>query len=422
METSIILHGNIYFAVEKGILSPNQLFHHVLSHPTLYLTEQLIPTLILLLRKIVTSQLYHEGKHLLSYFNDDFILRYYFLKGGADVPTHKSNPRLTLKGQLVQTIPTIQELILAENLNDEDTLKYLMDTKLISSELISLIYQTQCSVMMNALTHYKLITVQQSHEYLIQHDYPNLLPIFYDKELYPLMLKRLSYVKEHLPQSYYQKLVQAYYDKWLDDPIFCQNIEEDDLQETIEVFKSQLQIQQLTIPEFYYRFFLYPIPYRCYLLGFNPCLDVPSHSTLLQEYKQLISMDVNDFIETKLKKETPTLDIVNPQDTMLEDPESYLPFDRLDFEDGDKVYRFTRAEFNTIIQTENNLWTNKKLPSHILYSLCNRVTIADYYKLPPACPYEELMEKALTGSLIPKDMMESITQIQSSTSIQDMTG
>jgi hypothetical protein len=415
---SLLSFGNIHFAVEKQVVSVQQLLNHVVTSKSNYLFIQLIPSLIIILRKVVTNNLYVDGQHLLSIFNEDGLLRYYFLKGGSDLPTHSNNPRVTLKGLIIEPKPTLLELMLSENINDEDTLKYFFDQKIITNDVIQLVYQTNCSTLMNAFQHYKLIPLSDIHKLLVQNDYPHLLPIFYDKEIYGLVLKRLQQVKHSLPQIYFEKLIQVYFEKWIDDPVFCQQIDDEHLKETLELFSEPLQINSFVnqIPELYYRFFLYPLPYKCYLLGYNLCLNVPSPDEILDKCKEFISKDTNVFIEEQLMIHSPKGTIVNPQDTMLEDPESYLPFDRMDYVEQGKVYRFTRTEFNTIVQTENNLWTNKKLPSYIIYSLCNKVTISDYYKLPPAAPYEELIEKALSGELIPKDMMESITQIQSSTS------
>ena len=71
----------------------------------------------------------------------------------------------------------------------------------------------------------------------------------------------------------------------------------------------------------------------------------------------------------------------NQEDVLSETITSYAPFDRLIYLDGKNVYRFSRTEFENLIETKKNPWTNEKIAPSFLDMVSLRIKIGQRLKL-----------------------------------------
>lgn len=407
----IIEKGNPYFAYSQSLINLKELINYLVTVKDKYHYLEVFPSITLILKNFGNDDLYINGHHLLGHYNDDPLLKYYFLKGGADIPIHKNKTNsTTLKEQLINKTPSIEDLILADSLQEQDLIQYIYENTSLDSELIKTVFlcNNSCCLQLNASQDQNIIQMIIQTDNLSQ-----LQNVVLSAEIINLIVDRL----ESLPSNKYKTcLVSQYFKIIFDDPKNIQLFDDDKVEQILSIFASHLGIQHLLddikqIPYSYCRFFFYPQSYQMYILGVNLLEVLPNEKQMIEIYKKFINLGVDDYIKYILDKSS-LLEFegtnINPHDTMMENPENYLPFDRIDYVDNQKIYRFTRTEFSMMVKTGINMWTNKKLPYHILYSMATRLAVAETLKLPPSAPLEELFERALVGELVSLDICVSI--------------
>ena len=151
-----------------------------------------------------------------------------------------------------------------------------------------------------------------------------------------------------------------------------------------------------------------------YILGF-PIQDmIPNddqiHSAIqyltnhgTEAYSDLISKYVSSNYLPDLPFHTSKPSYSNDHDFMLEDLDSYVPFDIVSFQSGTHVYRFTRPEFPALIKSKKNHWTNEWLPPTVLSTIKARYEAAKELGLPPPRPLTEMLSRTESGSLFDPD-------------------
>ncbi len=91
----------------------------------------------------------------------------------------------------------------------------------------------------------------------------------------------------------------------------------------------------------------------------------------------------------------------NDQDVWVEDIDGYTPFDIIAYQNGEFVYRFTRGEFEGLLKTKKNPWTNERLPSAIVKQLEIRLEMAESF--PPCRPLLEQLNRVSEDTLYETD-------------------
>jgi hypothetical protein len=82
--------------------------------------------------------------------------------------------------------------------------------------------------------------------------------------------------------------------------------------------------------------------------------------------------------------------VVNTENSFFEKIDEYLPFDVYSMTDGTFVWRFTRDEFASLIETKKNYYDGTPLSPNVLLSLQLRLKIASMLELPSCRPFVEL--------------------------------
>ena len=91
---------------------------------------------------------------------------------------------------------------------------------------------------------------------------------------------------------------------------------------------------------------------------------------------------------------------INERDINFTEIDDYLPFDIVAYQSGTHVYRFTRIEFEHLIKSKKNHYTNEALPSSILSTIEARFKAAEALGLPKAMTAAEILESINNGTII----------------------
>jgi hypothetical protein len=162
-----------------------------------------------------------------------------------------------------------------------------------------------------------------------------------------------------------------------------------------------------------------------YVLGFPIQSMIPNDAQIHSALSLLIQIGREKYIEqvqSKLRasyipilpipEEPPTF--ANSTDVLMEEIESYVPFDVIGYQDGIYMYRFSRAEFDRLAESKKNPWTNNWLPPTVLSTIRTRVEASTELKLPAACPMMELFDRVEQGTLFASDTTETTSMTNSS--------
>lgn len=87
----------------------------------------------------------------------------------------------------------------------------------------------------------------------------------------------------------------------------------------------------------------------------------------------------------------PDLHLVNEEDTLCERPEDYSPFDVLVLRRDNLLFRFTRPEFRSLIDSRVNPWNKEELSPLFLLQLANRLNLATIAGLPEPAPLRDIL-------------------------------
>lgn len=156
-----------------------------------------------------------------------------------------------------------------------------------------------------------------------------------------------------------------------------------------------------------------------YLLGFPIHYHIPSKKQIYQALHSLSMMGVDQYCNTKRgewsnnTKEHSLYNIHNDEDVCYEKIDNYLPFDVVEYIEGDQIYRFSRREFETLITGKINTWRNCELPDTILLEIKKRSIISKYHSLPDAQRWEMLICKNYKIDST-NELMNSFTSISDS--------
>jgi len=376
----IIKYGNPYNLIKYKLIDHNMYIEYIINNRYKYSEKQL---LIALNYSIKTMPNYmYEGKGLIEYFIDyPKIVKYMYLCKG-------------IKNEIdTNFVINIEDIIISDSVNNE----YFAKIEVKDDELVFLIFSLYCEKKINYIR--RVLPSNEYIEYLVMTDNTEILK----KEEYDVntILNRIEYLNKYA-QNYYKLIASFYFYIIFESITVIQNINEDMLPKIIKYFPKQLGIEGIKIDPYYYRFFTYPITYRTYLLGFDPLLEYPSDEEIRERYLKLQSTNLNTFISDILCDNIIDDMIANPHDTLFENPEEYLPFDRVNVNENGKIYRFTRNEFDILLNKGCNFWTKQPLSISSYINLGIKINIAAYLQLPPAAPLEELFEKAINGCLIPE--------------------
>jgi hypothetical protein len=166
-----------------------------------------------------------------------------------------------------------------------------------------------------------------------------------------------------------------------------------------------------------YKIMCLEFPVQAYVLGFPIHHGLPSPAMVEELLYYLSSVGKDRYSEGfKTHTEKMTNAYLNPEltswhrtewkvrnsrDVLENNISEYNEFDQLLLINGVNVYFFVRPEFNNLLKSHKNHWTNEDLPRHLEVDIQARVLIAEDLKLPPAGTILELLTRTEDGTLYP---------------------
>jgi len=238
----------------------------------------------------------------------------------------------------------------------------------------------------------------------INHDYLTMISLYppvYQDEL----LDRAELLSSKAPQ-YWERVAKPYYAISIRSTLLTDGIKFSYPQamRLIKLFPNLLPSWYSDLSEEAWSLLSLTAIQRAYCLGFQIEDGEVSESELkeamltlstkgIDSYCQLVSArnleQTKNCYHTHLQQVT----IVNEEDTLCEKPEDYSPFDIACLRQGKHLFRFTRPEFKTLIDSKVNPWNKEQLPVLFLLQLYNKLSMATIAQLPDPAPIKELLSR-----------------------------
>lgn len=201
---------------------------------------------------------------------------------------------------------------------------------------------------------------------------------------------------------FYQKILEDCFsdEKCLSVYSFSRNIIRD-IQENMPNFKFPFSVEEKDLLDI---FFTTLNPYVAgYYLGMPIHKIEPTKEMILQcifllkkvglkEYAEFITDKTKKMLTKKCWYHSEDVTLLNERDVYDYEITSYCPFDIVFLRNKEHhVHGFTRNELPYLIKTKKNLYTNEKIPADSIYAFWLRSKYTEYYTLPEAKPYSELL-------------------------------
>lgn len=149
---------------------------------------------------------------------------------------------------------------------------------------------------------------------------------------------------------------------------------------------------------------------QAYILGFPIHLYIPTTEQIQQTLNSLDELGVKEYAKTVYDRNRKWLEgdiypghpapaIVNEQDVLGNSVFKYSPFDIVKYYDDSRIYLFSRQEFDNLVKTRKNHWTNNELHGLTTLSLKTRSLMAYHGRLPKSQTLSKLLRMAEKGDL-----------------------
>lgn len=281
-----------------------------------------------------------------------------------------------------------------------------IDSPDCKTEDLSLLFQSRHPVIWSfSDTMQKSMKFQQK---AIDTDWIDLIGTKYTKEWIEMILARCKYLNGKAPE-YWKSVVRSDYSRMM-----INAIKDKKMSRELSLIRKIKEVFPEVCPELdmysdlAWKISLLPIPVQAYLLGFHLELGIP-HESLLKSALLTLSKVRHEEYLSNLKKRSedrvdfgPGCDELKPgntQDVMLNDINTYSPFDRIYYTNGQHIFCFTRVEFNSLLEKKVNPWNKEKIPDHIIGMIQCRQDASKSLQLPSCEPLSDLYEKVSNGSL-----------------------
>lgn len=397
--------GSVFLALDSNFITPKSLLQWLSKVP--YNQLNLIAYKALCTKMDPNEQYLDDSFHILTKRPEYFIIAIgYGIK--SDLPDSNSggnyNPISTYSYEIINGI-----------LQNSDEIKKL--SALILGGVNNLCYvhsNLRLCLLSRVYPYLGVIAKDTLNKVLASTDWTQKL--FYNHNLPKIIISRALELQQTAPiyyvhvayKEYYNVAVKLYKEKLL------YNLDKETLQTFNKLFPNIIDQRILNYNNLCSKIALMKNNLAGYLLGFPIQNLHPSDEQIHDTIKVLMELGIDNFVE-QVKKYTrevylPSLTfqtnnevkISNDTDVLMEPIENYVPFDIVVFQTGEYVYRFTRVEFNKLLESKKNPWTNEPLPKEILLTMKLRNKIAEEINLPEPKTHLELLKSLQEGSLLNK--------------------
>lgn len=411
-------YGFILAQYNEGVVCYDNLKTYLQQHPPshrLFLAYRMICTHELDSHQYVTIG--DQEIHLVSILvqlADEYGAIYVLSEGDCDLHVIKNDP----------TSPQLSEVLIKSVVRTHTDIRYGMVARIICNitfegmtlpqDLYPLVVQCNSKKL---FSHLEACTNEQWFDYCLNTDHVNGLYEHKDPQRMTKLIGRWQKLAREAP-LYWEKCVQSTYRKLVD-----RLKKEGELQ---TLTRNEIQVLSQLLPGIYptispefsdlaYKICLLSDDVRNYILGFPIHRGIPSDemvtSALMylshhgkEEYAKLIRAQAGSGMFNPLPEAIMggiKMQRCNTEDVMQEAVLDYNLFDRLTFFQGTQIFTFTRVEFESLIKTDKNHWTNTELPPAIQLEVKSRVKLAKKLNLPSSAPILDLLHGVEKDTLYP---------------------
>jgi hypothetical protein len=379
----IARYGSIYLALENNFITNEDILE--------WLNVTKISKLTLSIYKVLSQRIHPNIQYLKN--NIHFLVENcgYFLSATRNIlnvksPSVKNCNDVTLNDHFGN--PTNSSKLIKENFHQKKFISFLYSGKYIDVDFC------------NKNLKYTFQSRLYPNFDMTQDSVDNLLSTDWLDKIQPCsctinkILDRVKLLKIELP-DYYTKVVKKDYRilaTKFEEKNCLTELSKDKLLEFVIYFPGILHDNIIELPEISQRIMLYGEIISGYLLGFPVNIITPSNDQLLEACNLLTTIGSYEYVKLlKVKNKDCYLSLsllneethyANETDVMLNDIEDYSPFDVVPYLKNKHLYRFSRIEFDKILENLKNPWTNEELPSNILYEISKRNQLSKELSLP----------------------------------------
>lgn len=386
LETKIsesVFHGSIFLALEQNFFMVKELLTWLVDQPCCLKTKIAYKAVCYYLS--LNDQYLADGYHFLYRCANYVDIAVCF---SLNVYIPDRNDDLTLSAPLYFHLYPIDNTI-------TDMSKFIIDGQATQDYLLDNL--TLCYLARND-PYFKNhnISPDEYNEYFLNSDWLNKLR--YTDKLAELLLTRVRLI-ESLAVNYSKLVIKEYH-------LVAQKIHRLNLikltREQVEEFNNYfpniLSSHIFNYQDLAFKISLLNNDLAGYLLGFAIDKMIPNNKQIKEALDQLDKLGVEEYCQ-RLKQKYEVI-LANETDVLMEPIDDYSPFDIVSFQTGDHLYRFSRAEFDNILQTKKNPWTNEDLHPTILSSMYARNLAACEIKLPECKILKDLLNGGVFESSV----------------------
>jgi hypothetical protein len=404
-------YGSPFLALQQGFFSPAEL-REWLAHgkdseeKTMWNTKDLTAYKALCCYEDPHDQYCEDGTHLLMHRP---LLGCLFIRLGGDleIAASKDEDANPLYIELAEKISNM-----AQDIQEKTDLMCILGPRHIPREVVN----SHLDLLLRA-RHYRKTPEMNDLKMA-----PHLLQADWIEKITPTpllpqhLLERCQYLQDYAPQYWerIQPLYKSVVEKlWREHA--CKAATRECLEKLNTLFPHIIETSILKLSDPHFTISLLPLPEQAYLLG------LPIH---LQEFKpteieatlaHFSQTPLDDYLQqvaaynkTLMERVAPPLPpwlsssrlpaLGNETDlTFVTAIEDYSPFDIYYYVCEGHLFRFVRFEFDNILKTGKNPWTNKPLPAWVLSEIQGRVKSAAEWNFSPSLPLKEIYEKIQAG-------------------------
>lgn len=224
------------------------------------------------------------------------------------------------------------------------------------------------------------------------------------------MIDRIEYLQEHAP-DYYNQVVKESYFRLIDDAKCSKKLPNDKeiLIKIRDLFPGTISDNFESYSDLALKISNMPIELAGYYLGF-PIHEVqPSEEQLEAALLKLTEEGQDDYLQSVYRwndGRIPSIinhmgniaEVINKEDLLTYAIREYSPYDIINCVQGKHCYQFTRSEFKSIVDKDQNPYNNQEIPWSVTYAMTTRMEVADNCEFPPSKPLAELYEDLLNGA------------------------
>lgn len=124
------------------------------------------------------------------------------------------------------------------------------------------------------------------------------------------------------------------------------------------------------------------------------------------EYVDLINEHQTGFCSQEYPFTRPKENVRNTEDVLGESIFSYSPFDIISYRSSNNRYFFVRREFENLLKTKKNHWTQEELPQGVLAEIEKREEMAKLLNLPPSGTISDFLTRIENDTLYQSEFKE----------------